>query len=127
MKIYMSPLINVIKITKVVGLEGEAWKGIMNELRLRKMLQSFLLEDIGERDVTSQSIFPPDKNGRGVFIAKDDGIIAGLHIIKEAYHLLHTDIVVNFHYTDGDKVSYGDVIAEVTGPIVHLLTGERII
>jgi nicotinate-nucleotide pyrophosphorylase (carboxylating) len=29
----------------------------MNKLKLRQMLQQFFLEDMGERDVTSESIF----------------------------------------------------------------------
>lgn len=91
------------------------------------MLQSFLLEDIGEQDVTSQSVFPEDEKGTGVFIAKDDGIIAGLDIIETTYHLLDSDITVSLHHQDGDHVQVGERIAEVTGPVIPILTGERII
>lgn len=99
----------------------------MNQLKLKKMVQSFLLEDIGEQDITSKSIFPVHKNGKGVFVAKDDGILAGLEIIQEAYQLLDPKITVDHRYVDGEWVSNGEVIAEVNGPIVHLLTGERVI
>ncbi|WP_085991564.1 carboxylating nicotinate-nucleotide diphosphorylase [Oceanobacillus senegalensis] len=99
----------------------------MNQLKLRTLLQSFLLEDIGDNDITSRSIFPPDQVGRGVFIAKEDGVISGMEVIKETYHLLDSQIEVVNHFTDGDKVLKGQKIAEVYGPIVHLLTGERVI
>jgi nicotinate-nucleotide pyrophosphorylase (carboxylating) len=99
----------------------------MNLLKLRTQLQSFLLEDIGDQDITSQTIFPPTEIGNGVFIAKEDGIIAGLGVIKEAYHLLDLSIKVTEYFKDGDMVTAGDKIAEVTGPIAHLLTGERVI
>lgn len=100
---------------------------MMNQLKLRNMLQSFLLEDIGDSDLTSNAIFPQDEVGKGVLVAKEDGIIAGLQIIKEAYHLLDASIKVDLRFTDGDRVRNGDTIAEVHGPVVHLLTGERVI
>lgn len=99
----------------------------MNIVKLRKMLQEFLLEDIGELDITSQSIFPIEQTSQGVFIAKENGIISGLSIIKEAYHLLDSTIQVELRFADGDRVKSGDTIATVTGPTSHLLTGERVI
>jgi len=99
----------------------------MNTLKLRKMLQEFLLEDIGDQDMTSQSIFPLDKRSHGVFIAKESGVISGLEIMKVAYHLLDSTIQAEFYFSDGDRVAAGDVIAAVNGPVAHLLTGERVI
>ncbi|GAA0614335.1 carboxylating nicotinate-nucleotide diphosphorylase [Virgibacillus siamensis] len=99
----------------------------MNKIQLRKMLQSYLLEDMGEGDLTSQAIFPTGKTGSGVFIAKQDGIICGSAIIKEVYALLDTAIEVDTSVVDGDKVSRGEPIARVNGPIISLLTGERVI
>lgn len=99
----------------------------MNQLKLRGMLQSFLIEDIGELDLTSSSIFPPDEIGKGVFIAKADGIVSGLQIIREAYQLLDNQLKIECFYKDGDSVAVGDAIAEVYGPIVSILGGERVI
>jgi nicotinate-nucleotide pyrophosphorylase (carboxylating) len=99
----------------------------MNKLKLRKMLESFLLEDIGDLDITSNTIFPIEQNGKGIFLVKEDGIIAGLDIIKEGFHLLDDSIGINIHFRDGDKVHKGDIIAEVYGPVRYLLTGERVI
>ncbi|PAV28880.1 nicotinate-nucleotide diphosphorylase (carboxylating) [Virgibacillus profundi] len=99
----------------------------MNQLKLQALLQSFLLEDIGDNDITSQAIFPLEEIGKGVFIAKEDGIISGLDIIKAAYQILDSSIEVTLYFTDGDRVATGEKIAEVNGPIAHLLTGERVI
>lgn len=99
----------------------------MNKLKLRKMLQSFLLEDIGDTDLTSNAIFPEGQIGKGVLIAKESGIIAGLDIIGEAYHLLDSRIEINLHFSDGERVNKGETIAEVYGPVRYLLTGERVI
>lgn len=99
----------------------------MNQLKLHAMLESFLLEDVGDRDITSESIFPVSKKGKGFFIAKDTGIIAGLNIIKETYNLLDPTITVDLKFSDGESVDSGDILAEVGGPMVHLLTGERLV
>ncbi|SET16407.1 nicotinate-nucleotide pyrophosphorylase [carboxylating] [Oceanobacillus limi] len=99
----------------------------MNKLKLRTMLESFLVEDIGDEDLTSQSIFPKDKVGTGVFISKEDGIISGIQLVKEVYHLLDETIDVEFQVTDGEHIVSGQTLAKVEGPITHLLTGERLI
>lgn len=99
----------------------------MNTIKLKNMLESFLIEDIGHQDVTSRSIFSPEQRGKGVFIAKGRGVIAGLVVIKEICYLLDPAIKVNFKLSDGDVVSEGDIIAEVSGPVIPLLSGERVI
>lgn len=99
----------------------------MNNLKLKKMLQSFLLEDVGDEDLTSKAIFPPNKLGKGFFIAKQAGVVSGLGIIQEAYSLLNQWISVETYFTDGDQVPKGSIIAQVSGPIAAILTGERVI
>lgn len=99
----------------------------MNKIKLRKMLQEFFLEDIGEADLTSEYTFPVTERTEGDFLVKKDGIISGLDIIKEGYYLLDPSIKVFLHKQDGDMVSKGDIIASVEGPASYLLTGERVI
>ncbi|PWA10722.1 carboxylating nicotinate-nucleotide diphosphorylase [Pueribacillus theae] len=99
----------------------------MNKLLLREKLTQFFMEDIGVRDVTSSSIFKHGEQGSGVIVAKEDGVIAGLSIISEGYHILNPSMETKFHCTDGDRVKKGDVIAQVYGEIADLLSGERVI
>ncbi len=99
----------------------------MNRIKLRILLQQLFLEDIGEGDVTSQTIFSVDDTGCGQFILKEDGIIAGLNMIKEGYQLFDSSIEVKLHVNDGDDVKKGDIIATACGPISYLLSGERVI
>lgn len=99
----------------------------MNKLLLKKMLKGFFMEDIGDMDITSDSIFPPGQKGSANFIVKSAGIIAGLPIIKEGYQLLDPSIEVNFLINEGDHVQKGQIIADVSGPVATILTGERVI
>ncbi|SDN11044.1 carboxylating nicotinate-nucleotide diphosphorylase [Sediminibacillus halophilus] len=99
----------------------------MNNLKLQELLRQFYLEDIGDQDLTSTAIFPIHQTGTGTFIAKQRGILAGLSIIAEAYRLFDPSIRVKLLKRDGQSVLPGEKIAEVEGPVRHLLTGERVI
>lgn len=99
----------------------------MNQLKLRKQLQYFLMEDIGDRDITSETVFPAGQQGEGMFLAKEAGILAGVDIITAVYHLIDPDIEVCLAKSDKEKLKRGDVIATASGNVRNLLTGERVI
>lgn len=99
----------------------------MNRIKLKKQLQQFFLEDFGDGDVTSETIFTSRQSTSGQLIARQHGIFVGQDVIKEGYHLLTSEISINFHVRDGDYVKEGQAIADVAGPAVSILTGERVL
>lgn len=99
----------------------------MNSLKLQQMLQQFFLEDIGERDVTTETIFPSNQQATGVFLIKEDGVFSGENVLMTGYRLLDPSIAVTLYKRDGELVKKGEIVAEVSGPIAPLLTGERVI
>lgn len=98
----------------------------MNQLKAKKLIEGFLLEDLGERDLSS-SIFDSEALGAGTFVAKAEGVLAGAQLIKWAYELLGGGFEVTYFKKDGDLLQTGDVIATVKGSIPTLLSGERVI
>lgn len=98
----------------------------MNTLKAKKMIEQFLLEDIGEGDLSSIHIFPMHERTTGKVLAKADGVIAGTELIEITYKLLHEDIKVTLHVKDGESVQAGQLLAEVEGPVQVLLSGERV-
>ncbi|MET3196259.1 carboxylating nicotinate-nucleotide diphosphorylase [Bacillus sp. OAE603] len=98
----------------------------MNTLKAKKMIEQFLLEDIGEGDVSSIHIFPMKERSIGRVVAKANGVICGTDLIEVTYKLLHEDIKVTCHVADGEFVTQGQLIAEVEGPVQVLLSGERV-
>jgi nicotinate-nucleotide pyrophosphorylase (carboxylating) len=99
----------------------------MNVIKLKKKLEEFFLEDLGELDVSSQSIFGTDTRGEAVIIAKEDGIFAGVDVIATGYSSFDQRVEVSVKKQDGDVLKKGDIIAAVEGPVATILSGERVI
>lgn len=99
----------------------------MNVIKLKKKLEEFFLEDLGELDVSSQTIFGVEARGEAVILAKEEGVLAGVNIIEAGYSLFHSDVTVNLKKQDGDLLQKGDIIAEIEGPVAVILSGERVI
>lgn len=99
----------------------------MNQLELTSTLKNAFHEDIGMGDLTSESVFTENQQGKGIYTSKADGVIAGLDAVIAGYNLLDPGVTVTLHKKDGDFVKKGDIIGEVEGSIRILLTGERVI
>lgn len=99
----------------------------MNIIKLRQLLQNAFLEDLGEGDISSQTIFSSADTAEGTFTAKEPGIICGLKVMHEAYHMLDETIKIEFTQKDGDIVDEGTVIGHASGPVASLLSGERLV
>ncbi|AYA77156.1 carboxylating nicotinate-nucleotide diphosphorylase [Bacillus sp. Y1] len=99
----------------------------MNKLKLRLQLEQFFLEDIGERDTTSELIFGDDEQGELVFIAKENGIFCGEEIIRTGFSLLDNDMVIDLEVRDGEGFKNGQKLVTITGQVTTLLKGERVV
>ncbi|MBD2293594.1 carboxylating nicotinate-nucleotide diphosphorylase [Anabaena sphaerica FACHB-251] len=96
-------------------------------LVLDQLLQTWLMEDIGRGDRTTQSLL--DKNatiGQAKWVAKAPGIIAGLPIAARVFHLLNDQVSFVPTTYEGAKCEPGQVVAEINGSLDALLMGERV-
>ncbi|WP_366160478.1 carboxylating nicotinate-nucleotide diphosphorylase [Bacillus infantis] len=99
----------------------------MNRLKLRLLLEQFFLEDIGDRDVSSELIFGEEEQGEIVFLAKEDGVFCGADILLTGFPLLDSSIDIDLIARDGGQIRAGQTLARVNGPVHSLLKGERVI
>ena len=87
-----------------------------------------LEEDLphGSDDVTTAATISADARGVADFGAREDGVVAGLAIAAMVFaYVLGREAVVLDRLPDGSRVSAGDVVMRVEGPIRGLLTAER--
>ncbi|MGV3467081.1 MAG: carboxylating nicotinate-nucleotide diphosphorylase [Heyndrickxia sp.] len=99
----------------------------MNLLKLQSMLKDFYVEDIGDRDITSELIFTPDEVGQLTFISKQSGVFCGEMIIQEGFNILDHNIDIQIMIHDGESIEVGDIIAKAKGSVQMLLKAERVI
>ena len=90
------------------------------------LIEMALHEDVAERgDVTSLATIPPATRICASITAKEPGVIAGLLLVQAVYEQVDSALSLEFHVQDGQKVSVGDVVCEITGSAQSILTGER--
>ena len=101
----------------------------MNDITMKVKADELILmalnEDITSEDITTNSVMPEKCMGMANLICKQDGVIAGLNVFKRVFELLDKDTKVEFFHKDGDNVKSGEILANVTGDIRTILSGER--
>lgn len=85
-----------------------------------------LEEDGASDDVTTRALVGPQQWGRGVFVAKDAGVVAGLPVAAAAMCALDDTVSFDTLVEDGVRVSAGEELAEVEGPLTAILACERV-
>ncbi len=89
------------------------------------IIKTALKEDINYIDSTTDLLISPKDESEAYFIAKADGVVAGLEIALRVFKLVDSDIKIFCHTEDGNKVRKGDILAEFKGNTRALLKGER--
>ena len=88
-----------------------------------EIIKYMLREDEGFGDITSNALIPEDKIFYAKLITKDDGILAGIEIIKEMFSEYGIEIISS--KKDGDEIAKGDVLLELEGNARKILLLER--
>jgi len=96
-----------------------------NSLALNEAILAALKEDIATGDVTTTCCVAENAVSSGHIIAKEPGVICGLGVAEKVFFLLDPEVRLVFKVLDGDFVSAGDIIAEISGSSRSILTGER--
>jgi len=91
-----------------------------------RIIANALAEDIGDGDVTTLNTISPDALLRGVFLAKEAGVVAGLEVVRRVFAQLDPAVELEFTVADGERVEPRQVFGLIRGPGRALLTGERV-
>lgn len=89
------------------------------------IIKTALTEDINYIDSTADLLIPEDSTSRAYFMAKADGVLAGLEVALRVFTILDPEMKIECFFKDGDKVRYGDIIAEFSGHTRLMLKAER--
>jgi len=98
----------------------------LHEAHLHRLAENALMEDRAWQDVTTAALVPEDQRGRGVILIKAPGILAGLPMAAAVFAVAGSSLTWRSQRQDGDRVSPGDQVAAVEGPLAPILRGERV-
>ncbi|HEY3122420.1 MAG TPA: carboxylating nicotinate-nucleotide diphosphorylase [Vicinamibacteria bacterium] len=94
--------------------------------RLRQVVRGALDEDVGRGDVTTEATVPASLQARGVLLAKEEIVLAGLDAAAMSFQLIDPVLTWEPRVKDGDLLPPSTVLAFVRGSARSLLTAERV-
>ena len=89
------------------------------------IIKKAITEDINYIDVTSDYLLSDGHTSTANFIAKDDGVLAGIDVALRVFELVDDTLLSETFKKDGDEIKKGDVIATVKGKTKSILKAER--
>jgi len=99
----------------------------MDSFLIDSLLRRFLREDLEHGDITTEAIFSGSELGSACFVARVPLIAAGLEsVASRVFRLLDEQLCCTEMAADGQRVSAGEVLLRVSGPVRSILRGERV-
>jgi nicotinate-nucleotide pyrophosphorylase (carboxylating) len=94
-------------------------------LEIDAIIEAALKEDMPEGDITSESLIPAESVSKAIFLAKEDGILAGIDVAANVFWKIDPHVVFAKDAEDGSAIKVGDTLARIEGPSISLLKSER--
>ncbi|XHR93006.1 carboxylating nicotinate-nucleotide diphosphorylase [Mucilaginibacter sp. UC70_90] len=99
----------------------------MDKELIHQFINNALSEDVGDGDHTSLSTIPANATGKAKLLVKDEGILAGVELAAEIFHVVDPSLKLNVFLQDGAPVKHKDIAFEVEGNSRSILTAERLV
>jgi nicotinate-nucleotide pyrophosphorylase (carboxylating) len=99
----------------------------MDKNLLHDMIRTFLREDIGRGDLTSEAIFTDNEMGSARLVARDSFVVAGVETVAaEVFKVQNPAIITIDAVADGTHTCPNMTLLTISGPVVDLLKAERV-
>jgi len=97
----------------------------LSEEQLDNIIDLALAEDLSHGDITTETLIPPDLQGKGAILIKEKGIVAGGEVAKKVFLRVDPSLKVEVLIKDGTEVKPGDIAATISGGVASILKAER--
>jgi nicotinate-nucleotide pyrophosphorylase (carboxylating) len=94
--------------------------------RVGRLVKNALEEDLGAGDATSEATVPEGARARGVLLAKQELVLAGLDVTRLVFEALDPAVRVEPEGREGDRFFPDTVIATLDGRARPMLAAERV-
>ena len=99
----------------------------LSPLLVEEAVRRALDEDLGRAgDITSAATIPANARASARLVARKAGVLAGLACAAEAFGAIDPAVSFRAKKRDGDRLAAGDFVAEIEGPAIAVLSGERV-
>ncbi|MEM7461850.1 MAG: carboxylating nicotinate-nucleotide diphosphorylase [Pseudomonadota bacterium] len=96
-------------------------------LLVEQAVRAALIEDLGRAgDITTDATIPVEATAKAVIVSREDGTLAGIDLAETAFRLMDEALVFEQHASDGDRLSAGEKVAEISGTARAILGAERV-
>ena len=92
---------------------------------VRALVAAALAEDLTPLGDLSAALLPAGSRAEAQFVVRTDGVVAGTTCVDETFAQVDSAISCEWSVADGDRVSAGQVLGTVRGPLSSVLTAER--
>lgn len=92
---------------------------------VQRLVDFWLIEDIGCCDLTVQTMIPPETVGRFIVQAREPMTVAGIEVAADVFRRYDPRLKLDVPVKDRDVVEAGAVLMRIDGPAQGILTGER--
>ena len=92
---------------------------------VREAVARALAEDLQPLGDLTSLLLPPELTATAVFVPRHDGVVAGRRCADETFRQVDPSLAVVWSVDDGDRVTAGQKLAEVSGTLASILTAER--
>jgi nicotinate-nucleotide pyrophosphorylase (carboxylating) len=99
-------------------------KDLLNNPLVAGLIDLSFKEDIGNGDHTSLACINPNSTGKSVIVAKEEGILAGAFLALYIFKKVDAALEVKQLVHDGSTVSNEQVIMEIYGSSIAMLTAH---
>ena len=96
-------------------------------LDLDHLIGYAISEDIGDGDHTSLAVIPNHTHGKAQLKIKDTGILAGMDVAEKIFYKVDPSLDLTVYKKDGARIKYDDIVFEVKGKILSILSAERLV
>jgi nicotinate-nucleotide pyrophosphorylase (carboxylating) len=96
-------------------------------MQVDEIIESALLEDIGDGDHSSLACVPENANGKATLLVKDDGILAGVDLAIRIFKKYDPSLTIDVQIIDGTPVKKGDIAFTIFGSSRSILATERLV
>jgi nicotinate-nucleotide pyrophosphorylase (carboxylating) len=100
---------------------------LLQQQDIKELVEIAIREDIGNGDHSSLACIPADKMGHAYCVAKESGIIAGIDLAAYIFKRIDPSLRFEPKVKDGDSIEKGDLIFDIFGSDISILTAERLV